>query len=136
MVEEQRNPFSRKLLATFVALGIVAMLALAVDRYIHSQRRSEALAELAAMGLNHEFGEGSDNGISFYSTGALIDNASKDVVLRHLKTLSAQYNGGFRFGYNIDEISFSNATPEEQLINDLRGAFPKARLELQDPERG
>lgn len=138
MTEVPPKQFPRKCLAIiFVLLGIIAISALTVDRYIHNQRRGEALAELATLGLNHEFADGgSSNRISFYSTGDSIAQAPRDAVLRNLKTLSSKYNGGLRYGYTIDGVVFSNCTPEEQLVSDLRETFPDAKIELQKPERG
>jgi hypothetical protein len=138
MTDIPPKQFPRKrLVILFFSLGIIAISALTADRYIHNQRRGEALAKLATLGLNHEFADGgSSNSISFYSTGDLIAQAPRDVVLRNLKTLSSNYNGGLRYGYTIVGILFSNGTPEKQLISDLRKTFPEVSIEVKKSERG
>ena len=133
MQDGQRRRFSLKLLVISFVLGTVAIPAAALDRSTHHRRQTAALGELDAMGLNREMGGAHNTAISFYSTGVMIEHAQTAKVIRNLKTLSAEYNGGFRFGYDIDRITFTNCTPKEHLVSELRRAFPGARLEFQKP---
>ena len=141
MAETHTSTTPTKYLTILVTLGFFGILALTVDRYVHNQHRSESLRELAMLGLNHEFSDGgSSNRISFYSTGDLIAQAPRELVLRNLRTLSAKYNGGFRYGYTIDGFIFFNGTPDDQLVKDqlvkdLREAFPQSNIQLQKPNR-
>lgn len=135
--EEQRNPFPKRFLVASLLLVLIAGSAFTVDRYRHAKHQKDALAELASLGLNHEFDVDRSfvNGISFYSTGDAIAHAPSDEVLRHLRTLSKSFNGGLRYGYVIERVDLSNCVPTKQLLQDIRETFPEAEIELRHPDR-
>ena len=131
MNKAKHKPSSRVLVAVLILLAMLVTAGLVADRYIHMQHRKESLAELAGLGLNHEFGSGNQNSISFFSTGDLFPKARRDVVIQHLVTLSSKYNSGLRYAYTIKQFDLSNCSPDDQLIEELRESFPDAEIKLQ-----